>query len=647
MSLLSKVSRKVKPNEVINYFRRNLLGSGELGRKEINQIKGKLKNLSQEDKERLRTADLEDLTPEEVDLVMFGFVGFKDFGMPNKTLAEMKGDEFTKFKNKLNKMVDDVLAGKTESVEEFYLEDGEIKSRMVEKTKKLPKGEPSQLTLFNEGGVISSLLSDKRIKFSKGSRFALKALKDILGEGFEFGAKIKPLTKSEAKQKVSAFLKISKELQKAQDLAYEQGLIAEADGNQALASKYSYLFGKLDDKLGEIDIERLRLEEFIKTGKRPKFNEGGETSMLKPDFIDIDGDGNKTESMKTAAKQAKERDGMAIGGISRAVSSLVKKLFKKKSSSKQERLEELIESYKETFRMEDESILGAAPNDETISNRREEIQSKINILLADMDDVFDSRIEDATGYDRYNYVNDRLMEGRDGMAHGGEPLPNKGLEELHKEKPDVVAKMLREQKQEGGNMDMQMSMLMDKPEPEKEMSPETPMESDEEMEDNYLDFIIDEALSEEEEDMLMSKLQEDEQLSMLFDKVIEVASEFAGSGPVEGPGSGVSDSIPARLSDGEFVFTAKSVKEIGADNLMAMMKDAEANADARQGMQNGGDVEEETVTLEPDQEPARQEIRVVKETVDSPNRMIADEDEISKSIKSNMMLDPMQRHVRS
>ena len=197
-------------------------------------------------------------------------------------------------------------------------------------------------------------------------------------------------------------------------------------------------------------------------------------------------------------------------------------------------------------------------------------------------------------------------------------------------------KLLRERKQEGGSMDDQMQKVMNQP-----------MLPDEEMEDNYLDFIIDEALDEEEEDMLMSKLEQDEQLSMLFDKVIEVASEFAGSGPVEGPGSGVSDSIPARLSDGEFVFTAKSVEEIGADNLMAMMKEAEMRADQRQGMQNGGDVEEEMVTLEPDQEPARQEIRVVKETVDSPNRMIADEDEISKSIKSNMMLDPMQRHVRS
>ena len=135
----------------------------------------------------------------------------------------------------------------------------------------------------------------------------------------------------------------------------------------------------------------------------------------------------------------------------------------------------------------------------------------------------------------------------------------------------------------GGNIENQMSMLIG---PQQEL-PETEMESDSEMEDNYLDFIIDEALDEEEEDMLMSKLEQDEQLSMLFDKVLEVASEFAGSGPVEGPGSGVSDSIPARLSDGEFVFTAKATEQIGADELMRMMKDAEAAAD-RQGMQEGG-----------------------------------------------------------
>ena len=47
MSLLGAVVRKIDPKTAINYFRRNLMGSGELGRKQINEIKGKLKNLSQ------------------------------------------------------------------------------------------------------------------------------------------------------------------------------------------------------------------------------------------------------------------------------------------------------------------------------------------------------------------------------------------------------------------------------------------------------------------------------------------------------------------------------------------------------------------------------------------------------------------------
>ena len=159
---------------------------------------------------------------------------------------------------------------------------------------------------------------------------------------------------------------------------------------------------------------------------------------------------------------------------------------------------------------------------------------------------------------------------RYGMKDGGP-----GIEALRKEAPEVVERMGYE---EGGSMDDQMMMAMEQPE----------MESDDDMEDNYLDFIIGEALSEEEEDMLMSKLEQDENLSMLFDKVLDVAQEFAGSGPVEGPGSGVSDSIPARLSDGEFVFTTKAVEEIGEDTLMSMMKEAEAAVDERQNLAMGG-----------------------------------------------------------
>ena len=174
-------------------------------------------------------------------------------------------------------------------------------------------------------------------------------------------------------------------------------------------------------------------------------------------------------------------------------------------------------------------------------------------------------------------------EERAEMKEGGP-----GIEALRQVAPEVVERMGYE---EGGSIDDQMMMVMTPP-MKSEMESEMPMESDDDMEDGYTRFIMEEALTEEEEDMLMSKLEQDEELAMIFDKVIDVAQEFAGAGPVEGPGSGVSDSIPARLSDGEFVFTAKAVEEIGADNLMATMKEAEAKADERQGLAMGGSPEE-------------------------------------------------------
>ena len=243
---------------------------------------------------------------------------------------------------------------------------------------------------------------------------------------------------------------------------------------------------------------------------------------------------------------------------------------------------------------------------------------------------------------------------RYGYKEGG-----KGIEALREEAPEVVERMGYE---EGGSL-LADDMVMEKDMPthtmpdgtvmpgaahgEGEMmdeAPEEDMAPDGEMEEEYLDYILDTALSDEEEDMLMSMLEENEQLSMLFDKVIDVAQEFAGSGPVEGPGSGVSDSIPARLSDGEFVFTAAAVEEIGADNLMAMMKEAEMKAEERQGLAEGGELEERVVM--PVEEQKEPQVRVVKETVDS-SRGLKDEDEVSKNIRTNMMLDPNQQHVRS
>ncbi len=59
----------------------------------------------------------------------------------------------------------------------------------------------------------------------------------------------------------------------------------------------------------------------------------------------------------------------------------------------------------------------------------------------------------------------------------------------------------------------------------------------------------------------------------------------AAGGEVEGPGTGTSDSVPARLSDGEFVLTAKAVRgagggdrDIGAARMYEMMSELEGAA---------------------------------------------------------------------
>ena len=111
------------------------------------------------------------------------------------------------------------------------------------------------------------------------------------------------------------------------------------------------------------------------------------------------------------------------------------------------------------------------------------------------------------------------------------------------------------------------------------------------MEDNYISFVMEESLDDEEQSYLMNALEADPKLSQIFDKVMTTASEFTGSGEVEGPGTGVSDSIPARLSDGEFVFTKKATDQMGADNLQQMMDDAERAYDGgvmRRSAQEGG-----------------------------------------------------------
>jgi len=114
------------------------------------------------------------------------------------------------------------------------------------------------------------------------------------------------------------------------------------------------------------------------------------------------------------------------------------------------------------------------------------------------------------------------------------------------------------------------------------MEDEMPMEDDmEEEEEDYgdMDAIIDtSALSEEEEKVLDESIDMHPELEAIIPKL--VATEFTEDGEVDGPGTGTSDSIPALLSDGEFVFTAKAVKNLGVDKLRKMMKQAEESYDA-------------------------------------------------------------------
>lgn len=144
----------------------------------------------------------------------------------------------------------------------------------------------------------------------------------------------------------------------------------------------------------------------------------------------------------------------------------------------------------------------------------------------------------------------------------------------------------RTKKAEGGSLltppememeeddDMPVDTYDNIPEDEKE-EVEASQLPDAEMEEDYAGYVLGESLDSEDQEYLMGVLETDERLSSIFDKVMDVAGEFAGEGAVDGPGDGTSDSIPARLSDGEFVFTKKATDQMGADQLQTMMDEAE------------------------------------------------------------------------
>ncbi len=150
---------------------------------------------------------------------------------------------------------------------------------------------------------------------------------------------------------------------------------------------------------------------------------------------------------------------------------------------------------------------------------------------------------------------------------------------------DVLNDVLKVNKYaEGGEVegDMIIAELDPKAETSLEIQMEDAIPPREDMdEDSVLDTSM---LSEEEKVQLNEAVDMHPELESIIPKI--VATEFTGEGEVDGPGTGTSDSVPAMLSDGEFVFTAKAVKQIGVDKLRKQMKQAEADYDDSMAVQD-------------------------------------------------------------
>lgn len=337
----------------------------------------------------------------------------------------------------------------------------------------------------------------------------------------------------------------------------------------------------LKDKGREKRLEKERQsrgdldDAFIEEGER--FPDKFTTSEGNPISLRFAEGGEVNKGIEALRKEAPEvvaRMGYGLGGAASKLSKNLLKLFKK--DEKVKNIVKEIEKQKEYIKTKgyekELKEMGESVNDLTRDEALEYTKDFAEYELGSLEGLLESRLS----YLAERKIIDKTKKEAEKTFYkkieGGDDIPFA----------------------EGGDVDAQMAMLMPTEEEPIMEEQEQDMVSDEQMEDEYLDFIIDQSLSPEEETTLMTKLEADPELSVMFDKVMDTAMEFAGSGPVDGPGSGVSDSIPARLSDGEFVFTAKATEQIGADRLQSMMEDAEAEADAsmRQDMQMGGEVEE-------------------------------------------------------
>ncbi len=288
---------------------------------------------------------------------------------------------------------------------------------------------------------------------------------------------------------------------------------------------------------------------------RTRFNKGGES------FPDLDGSGNVTQKDILIGR----------GVIKKAMGGLLKR-------KKYRAGDEIRPSDVPNLEQEDMPNISEIMKEEMADNKsiKDVIINKRIDKLEAMEEITVDPIEKQKIENQIEQLKNKLSPVK--AALGGMIGVEKGK---YDQRPDYQAyaegDVVEEETMEEEvpmEMDMEDSLL------------EKPVGMDEEMEEDItdedmegMDAIIDtSALSEEEETLLDEAVDMHPELEAIIPKL--VATEFTDDGEVEGPGTGTSDSIPALLSDGEFVFTAKAVKNIGVDKLRKMMKQAEESYDA-------------------------------------------------------------------
>lgn len=290
----------------------------------------------------------------------------------------------------------------------------------------------------------------------------------------------------------------------------------------------------------------------VKKGKKPTRKEVDtavvEAKEMYPNLIK-----KLTTEDKNEAKTLRSLENYATGGGGKTDIDAILTSLKKDATEVQETTKPLVRKQK-TYRSDmAKNTAGTAAATALILEGSEAVKNAYNSLTETKREKFESAFSDAhnAGKDVFTFEGkEYTTEVRKGKAVGGEmKLPP----ELTQAPVDTYDNI---------------------PESEKEAAKKSQL-PDAEMEDNYLQFILNESLEEDDQEYLMDVLEQDERLSIIFDQVMDVAGEFSGEGEVKGPGTGVSDSIPARLSDGEFVFTKKATDQLGADKLQIMMDDAE------------------------------------------------------------------------